>query len=149
TRPQRSRQQRRQWRRPQRSRQQRRHATSVKMLTSVRAFAGSGVIGAACALPDTATKMRPANAIASVVRTMCLSLFLRALLVAPLAPRNNAMDEKQDRVGLRSNCWAPGDSRQSAPCAAPGFNANAPTDLHAHTRARNPDEARAILRAWI
>ena len=108
TRPHLSRAQRRQWRRPQRSRQQRRHATSVKILTSVRAFAGSGVIGAACAVPDTAAKIRPATAIASVVRNMWLSLFLRASLIAPhlCTARNNAMNERQDRVGPKSNCWA-------------------------------------------
>jgi hypothetical protein len=78
TRPQLSRQQRRQWRRPQRSRQQRRHCTSVRMLMSVREFAGSGVIGVACAVPDTAAKIRPATAIANIVRNMCVSLFLRA-----------------------------------------------------------------------
>jgi hypothetical protein len=105
TRPQLSRQQRRQWRRPQRSRQQRRHCTSVRMLTSVREFAGSGVIGVAWAVPDTAAKIRPATAIASIVRNMCVSLFCALLVAHDLcSARNNAMDEKQDRVGPKSNC---------------------------------------------
>jgi len=34
---------------------------------------GSGAIGAACAVPDTAAKIKPATAIANTVRNMCLS----------------------------------------------------------------------------
>jgi hypothetical protein len=37
--------------------------------------AGSGAPGAACAVPDTAAKIKPATAIASTVRSICLSLF--------------------------------------------------------------------------
>jgi hypothetical protein len=45
------------------------------------------VIGVACVVPDTATKIKPANAIASVVRNMCLSLFLRAPHYLCLCPQ--------------------------------------------------------------
>jgi hypothetical protein len=59
------------------------------------------------------------------------------------------MDEKQDRVGPKSNCSAPKNLGPSAPRTAPGFDANAAADLYAHTGARDLDEARAILRARI
>jgi len=73
TRPQPSRQQRRQCRRPQRSRQQRRQATSDMMLMSATIPAGSGAAGAACACPGTTATMKPATAIPNIVRNMFLS----------------------------------------------------------------------------
>jgi hypothetical protein len=45
--------------------------------------------------------------------------------------------------------WASAGFGPSAPPAAPGFDADAPADLYAHIRARNLDEARAVLRARI
>jgi hypothetical protein len=59
------------------------------------------------------------------------------------------MNEKQDRVGPKSNCWASAEFGPSVPPAAPGFDAYAPADLYAHIRARNLNEARAVLRARI
>jgi hypothetical protein len=43
--------------------------------------AGSGATGAACAVPDTAAKIKLATAIANPVRSICLSLFSDVLLV--------------------------------------------------------------------
>ena len=74
-RPQRSRQQRRHCVRPQRSRQHRRHDTSVKTLKSARMLIGSGATGTACVVADVATKIKPATAIANVVRSMCFSFW--------------------------------------------------------------------------
>src|SRR5262245_23337338 len=78
--PHRLRQQRRQCSRPQRSRQQRRHDTSDKMPRSTVYPGDTGAIGAACAVPDTAAKTKPATAIANTVRNILSLLF--ASLVA-------------------------------------------------------------------
>jgi hypothetical protein len=80
TRPQRSRQQRRQCIRPHRSRQQRRHDTSVKSLRLAVTPAGNCAAGAACAVPvDRAAKINPVTAIANAVR-MCIFLLYGVIL---------------------------------------------------------------------
>jgi hypothetical protein len=42
---------------------------------------GSGATGAACVGADVATKIKPATAIANVVRSMCLSLLDASLVL--------------------------------------------------------------------
>jgi hypothetical protein len=84
TRPQRSRQQRRQCKRPQRSRQQLRHQTCVTLLlSSSMAAAGSGAIGAALAAPGTAARINPATPIAKMVRIIAFIPFPGAETSAP------------------------------------------------------------------
>jgi hypothetical protein len=79
TRPQRSRQQRRQCLRPQRSRQQRRHDTSVKSLRCAVAIpAGGGMIGAAWTDPDdVVANIKPATAIAARYPVLMAAVSIR------------------------------------------------------------------------
>jgi hypothetical protein len=112
TRPQRSRQQRRQCKRPQRSRQQLRHHTCVTLLlSSSMTAAGSGAMGAALAALEAAARINPATPTARMVRIIASIPFLGVENLGPQSHERYSARRRPSEIERRL-----GAQRLSAEC---------------------------------